>query len=199
MDFLTWFIIFFLIFIITSAIRKVLAKNRENYFLNELQAGQFDKFYQDVESFYTRLLFPKYNLEYLKLNAYIMQDNKEKIDVQFDQLIKLAIYKNQRVDILHKAFEYYVYQEDKKNCDKIMDKIKILDVQELNDYSSMMYDIVISKSTDYIEEMEEDFDSLSKVEKVQIAYLLSIQYKNKGDNKKAKYYENISKSIVEGK
>ena len=36
------------------------------------------------------------------------------------------------------------------------------------------------------------------MQRVTNAYLLSVQYKNKGNEEKAQYYENVSKSLVEG-
>ena len=103
-----------------------------------------------------------------------------------------------KIDILDKAFEYYVYDENQEKCDQIIKEIEKLDDEKILKHTKMMYDIMILKKSNHIKELEKDFDKQPVMQRVTNAYLLSVQYKNKGNEEKAQYYENVSKSLVEG-
>ena len=105
---------------------------------------------------------------------------------------------NAKIDILDKAFEYYVYDENQEKCDQIIKEIEKLDDEKMLKHTKMMYDIMILKKSNHIKELEKDFDKQPVMQRVTNAYLLSVQYKNKGNEEKAQYYENVSKSLVEG-
>lgn len=75
-----------------------------------------------------------------------MQDRKEKIDATFDKLIPMAKDKNAKIDILDKAFGYYVYDENQEKCDQIIKEIEKLDDEKMLKYANMMYDIMILKN-----------------------------------------------------
>lgn len=185
--------------VVVSFILQFLRNLKQKEFLYLLQNNEFDTLYKKIDSFYTKTIFPEYNREYVRLNALIMQDRKEEINAAFDKLIPMAKDKKAWVDILSKAFEYYVYAEDKERCDDILKEIEKLNDEKILKASNLMYDVMILKKSNHIEEMENKFDKLTVSQKVINAYLLSQQYRNKGDKEKAEYYENISKSLVEGK
>ena len=164
----------------------------------KFQNGKFDELYKKIDSFYTKLIFPEYNRDYVRLNALIMQDRKKDIDLTFEKLIIMAKDKKAKIDILNKAFEYYVYEEDKTHCEKIMEEIKKFEDDQWIKLSKMKYDILILKKSNHIEELEKDFDDQPVVQKINNAYLLSEQYRNLGNEEKFKYYLDISKSLIEG-
>lgn len=184
--------------VLISFVLQFLRNSKQKQFMYLLQNNEFDTLYKKIDSFYTKSIFPEYNREYVRLNALIVQDRKEKIDEAFDKLIPMAKDKNARIDILNKAFEYYVYAENKEKCDQIIKEIEKLDDEKMLKYANMMYDIMILKKSNHIDELEDEFDKLSIVQKVTNGFLLSQQYHNKGNIEKARYYENISKSLVEG-
>lgn len=164
-----------------------------------LQNNEFDQLYKELNSFYVKTIFPYYNREYIRLNALMLQGNKEAINKQFEILIPMTTGKKARKDILNKAFEYYVFEQDKECCDPIFKMIKEFGDEEFTKNASVLYDIFILKKSNHIEEFEKGFENLDKFNKVTIATLLIEQYKNKGDLEKAQYYETLSKNIVEGK
>lgn len=184
--------------VITSFVLQFLRNSKQNQFMYLLQNNEFDELYKGVDSLYVKAIFPLYNREYIRLNALIMQDRKADVDAQFDKMIPMAASKKAKIDILNKAFEYYVYNEDKKHCEPIYNQIKELGDEALTKTTTVLYDIMILKKSNHIEELEKDIDKLPAMNKVTNAYLLSVQYRNKGNNEKAEYYEDLSKSIVEG-
>lgn len=184
--------------VLISFMLQLLRNSRQKQFMYLLQNGKFDELYKKIDSFYTKLIFPEYNRDYVRLNALIMQDRKNDIDLTFEKLILMAKDKKAKIDILNKAFEYYVYEEDKRHCEKIMEEIKKFEDDQWIKLSKMKYDILILKKSNHIEELEKDFDVQPVVQKINNAYLLSEQYRNLGNEEKFKYYLDISKSLIEG-
>ena len=95
--------------VLISFVLQFLRNFKQKQFMYLLQNNEFDTLYKKIDSFYTKSIFPEYNREYVRLNALIMQDRKEEIDATFDKLIPMAKDKNAKIDILDKAFGYYVY------------------------------------------------------------------------------------------
>ena len=184
--------------VLISFVLQLLRNSRQKQFMYLLQNGKFDELYKKIDSFYTKLIFPEYNRDYVRLNALIMQDRKKDIDLTFEKLILMAKDKKAKIDILNKAFEYYVYEEDKTHCENIMEEIKKFEDDQWIKLSKMKYDILILKKSNHIEELEKDFDDQPVVQKINNAYLLSEQYRNLGNEEKFKYYLDISKSLIEG-
>lgn len=184
--------------VLISFMLQLLRNSRQKQFMYLLQNGKFDELYKKIDSFYTKLIFPEYNRDYVRLNALIMQDRKNDIDLTFEKLILMAKDKKAKIDILNKAFEYYVYEEDKRHCEKIMEEIKKFEDDQWIKLSKMKYDILILKKSNHIEELEKAFDDQPVVQKINNAYLLSEQYRNLGNEEKFKYYLDISKSLIEG-
>lgn len=184
--------------VLISFMLQLLRNSRQKQFMYLLQNGKFDELYKKIDSFYTKLIFPEYNRDYVRLNALIMQDRKNDIDLTFEKLILMAKDKKAKIDILNKAFEYYVYEENKTHCEKIMEEIKKFEDDQWIKLSKMKYDILILKKSNHIEELEKAFDDQPVVQKINNAYLLSEQYRNLGNEEKFKYYLDISKSLIEG-
>ena len=175
--------------VVVSFVLQFLRNSKQKQFMYLLQNNEFETLYKKIDSFYTKSIFPEYNREYIRLNALIMQDRKEEIDATFDKLIPMA---------KDKAFEYYVYDENQEKCDQIIKEIEKLDDEKMLKFAKMLYDIMILKKSNHIKEIEKDFDKQPAMQRAANAYLLSVQYKNKGNEEKAQYYENVSKSLVEG-
>ena len=86
---------------------------------------------------------------------------------------------------------------DKSKSLELKNKLKEFNDESLNARCQMLYDIFVNKKSKYIDQLEKNFDKLQDSEKMLSAYLLSVQYTNKGDTKKADYYSNLSKDFFE--
>lgn len=185
--------------VVLTIFYQVLRNTKENQLIKAIQNNNFDELDRLLSAKSTKFFIGEYNREYLRLNALMMQGNKKQINASFDKLIPMAKNKKSKFDILTKAFEYYVFEEDKKHCDKLLKEIEKLEDQALLDACKMKYDVLVLKKTNHIAELEKDFDTLPLMQKFTNSFLLSEQYKNAGNPTKAKYYENLTKSLVEGK
>ncbi|MCI6380729.1 MAG: hypothetical protein SO150_07145 [Faecalicoccus sp.] len=128
---------------------------------------------------------------------YLVQNNSKKVDEQYQVTIESAVTKKQKIEIYTNAFEHYVMLADKSKSLELKNKLKEFNDESLNARCQMLYDIFVNKKSKYIDQLEKNFDKLQDSEKMLSAYLLSVQYTNKGDTKKADYYSNLSKDFFE--
>ena len=174
-----------------------LKRKRSDKLVQLIQMGNIDGFMQLAESKLTKFLFPMYNVEYLKLNALILEGNKRKINDQFDKMLKFRLGKKQDEDLSMKAFNYYLGMEDKHRTKDLLERIQKFTNERMKEEVQMMYDIFIVKSSSYIESMEEELKEQNEEQKSITEYLLSVQYENAGNKAKAKEYEELYKKHTE--
>ncbi|WP_415981000.1 hypothetical protein [Faecalicoccus pleomorphus] len=102
--------------------------------LQEKNTGLFQKL---VNSKINLILFPKYNLEYLKLNGYILEKNSEMIEEQFKVLNQYVLSKEQRKDLLLKKLTYYTTTKS----EKAMETLKMISDFKDTDFLSKAQEI----------------------------------------------------------
>ena len=120
-----------------------------------MAAKQWDEFDRLLDGKLTSMLYPRYNRDYLRLNSYLLREDHERASEMFDLLLGLNLPKMQRVDLVIKAFNYYVGQEDRKKSNDIPERAR----------------------------MREDVGD-DPVKRCRLEYLLALQYQNKGDEAK---------------
>lgn len=103
----------------------------------------------------------------------------------------------QRVDLVIKAFNYYVGQEDRKKSKELLHEIKGFEggqAEAVAHECQLMYDTMILKRHNDIPELERMLKEAGddKVKRCRLEYLLALQYQNKGDE--AKFQEFLEKS-----
>ena len=103
----------------------------------------------------------------------------------------------QRVDLVIKAFNYYVGQEDRKKSKELLHEIEGFEggqAEAVAHECQLMYDTMILKRHNDIPELERMLKEAGddKVKSCRLEYLLALQYKNKGDE--AKFQEFLEKS-----
>lgn len=137
---------------------------------------------------FVKLVYPKFNHSYMKLNAYMFMEDHEEITRLFEEMLRMKVSHKQRVDLVTKAFNYYIECNDKEHASMLMEEIETYDDAALKLECRKIYDIFILKKYQYIEEMEARLSQVKGMEKGFLEYLLSLQYENKGDMKKSKQY-----------
>lgn len=175
----------------------ILKKKRMTKLVSLIQTGKLDEFMVLIDSKSTRFLFPGYNVEYLKLNAVIIEGNKRKINDQFDKMLEYRLGKKQDEDLTMKAFNYYLGLEDKHRTKNLLERMQKFNNVRLKEEAQIMYDIFIAKESKYIEQMLEQLKDQNEEQASITEYLLSIQYANAKDKVKAKEYEELYKKHTE--
>lgn len=156
--------------------------------LQLLNKGEYGEYLTLLNSPFVKLVYPKYNRYYMKLNAYMFMEDHEEIMRLLDEMLQMKTSHKQRVDLVTKAFNYYIECDDKQQATQLMEEIETYQDENLKQECRKVYDIFILKKYQYIDEMEEKLKQASGMEKGFLEYLLSLQYENKGDMKKSKQY-----------
>ena len=171
----------------------LLSFHKQKQLLQLLNQKSFEKLHREFSSFWTRILMPKYNLEYIKLNCYLMERNKNQIDAQFEKLFPLKKSSRQQEDLLRKSFEYYLETENKKQCEKILDLMDTLDIKQ---EAQMMFDILLNKKADYIDFLLEKAENCTGENKAVCYTLVAQQYANINDKDSEQKYQTLAKNIL---
>lgn len=184
-------IILFALSIGDSIYRHFKKKSIYNELVQLLANGQYDEFFELIDSKQTRSYYPEYNLTYFKLNAYLMKgDNKEAKRI-FDDLLSRKLPKKQRTDLVVKAFNFYISEEDARRSKKMLDEINTWDIEKnaaLQKDCNRTYNIVIEKKSNYIDEMLKEAESAEGMDKGRLEYFISLQYGYKGNSEKEDEY-----------
>ena len=122
-----------------------------------MAAKQWDEFDRLLDGKLTSMLYPRYNRDYLRLNSYLLREDHERASEMFDLLLGLNLPKMQRVDLVIKAFNYYVGQEDRKKSKELLHEIKGFEGDQAEAVAhecQLMYDTMILKRHNDIPELE---------------------------------------------
>lgn len=183
--------------VVVSITMYVLKKRYFSKLVDLLSQSKFEEFYELSNSGIVAVLFPKFNVEYLKLNAILMEGNKRKINDQFDLLLGMRTSSAQSQEITMKAFNYYVGVEDKHKTKTLLEKINTYNNERMKEEATMTYDVFIQKKWNHIDHLLEEIEDMSEQNRAIYEYLISVQYENKGDSEKAKEYHDLSKKHMD--
>ena len=144
-----------------------------------MAAKQWDEFDRLLDGKLTSMLYPRYNRDYLRLNSYLLREDHKRADEMFDLLLGLNLPKMQRVDLVIKAFNYYVGQEDRKKSKELLHEIKGFEggqAEAVAHECQLMYDTMILKRHNDIPELERMLEDVGDdpVKRCRLEYLLAL-------------------------
>lgn len=147
-----------------------------------------------------RLIYPKYNRLFMRLNAQMCLDDADESRRIIDEMLGLMSTEEQRRVLLLRAFNFFVEQEDYARAKELLEelrKTKDVPAEQLAE-CERTYAIFAEKSSAYVREMEERLRAAKGAERATLLYLLSVQYENHGDAKRAnEYLERAQDEIAE--
>lgn len=166
-----------------------------NKLLKCLQNQEYDKFFKILDSLGCKYFFAPFNREHMRLNAYFMMGDGEKIRNQFDLILNMHINKKQRLDVSMKAFYFYVDEEDKVKAKEILDKLQGVSDETMYEQCNLIYEILLLKKTDYIDVMEEHVKECEPgFDRGMFHYLLALQYSYLNEHKKEMAHLRVAKT-----
>lgn len=180
-------VVVFLFFIIYTGIQ-IYIKNK---LIEFLESKDFESFYNLLNTTITKIVLPPYNIEYMKLNGYMMQNRKKDIDRQFEFLLKLRKNKQQTQDLLQRGMQYYIDKKDSRKCHLFLENMKNIMPKQVIEEATYMLDILVDEKSCYIEEMKNKINDVSENQKPVYYFLIQKQYENCNDMKNAKLYEDL--------
>lgn len=177
-----------IVIIVVIWIATVIIKRLRYRKLEELLATQqFDAFFTLVDSLSTRMLFPANSLTYMKLNACLMNGDDEQTTAIFDDLLARRMGGRERADLVLKAFNFFVSVGDGKRSKALLTEVEGWGQQfaSTKHECRQMYDVMISKKTNRIAEMQRELKDATGERRGQLEFLLALQYEYKGNRKQS--------------
>lgn len=162
-----------------------------------LAKGDFENYIKLVDRPLTSILYPKYNVLFLRLNATMALSDAEQTERTIEQMAKLKMNDEQRLALAVKAFSFYVDVEDKRKAKEALKYIEKHGGKEAARVNRRTYDIFLKKSSAYISEMEHALEKAAPSDEVMLCQLLAVQYENKGDHKKAAAYRERVERVMD--
>lgn len=162
-----------------------------------LAKGDFESYLKLVDRPLTSILYPKYNVLFLRLNATMALSDAEQTERTIEQMAKLKMSDEQRLALAVKAFNFYVDVEDKRKAKEALKYIEKHGGKEAAGVNRRTYDIFLKKSSAYISEMEHALEKATPSDEVMLCQLLAVQYENKGDHEKAAAYRERVECVMD--
>lgn len=162
-----------------------------------LAKGDFESYIKLVDRPLTSILYPKYNVLFLRLNATMALSDAEQTERTIEQMAKLKMNDEQRLALAVKAFSFYVDVEDKRKAKEALKYIEKHGGKEAARVNRRTYDIFLKKSSAYISEMEHALEKATPSDEVMLCQLLAVQYENKGDHERAAAYRERVERVMD--
>ena len=186
-----------LVSVLPGMLRGVIANKAQNQFMS----GDFDGVIKTLSGPVASFCLPKYNQEFMRLNAYEAKQDVEGVQRTLDAMLGLRATPEQRRILLSRA----LMQGDEERATHVLDLIDshvgkcqgdaLEAAKELKRDSRQTFNIAFRGSYAYIAEMEHALAGADADERARLNYYLSLQYGNKGDEKRSReYLDRIAKS-----
>ena len=152
------------------------------------ERGDFEGCLRLLDGPLVRLIYPRYNLLYMRLNAQMcLQDDDESRRI-IEEMLGLRASDEQRLVLLLRAFNFFVEQQDYARAKELLEELRQKAAPEQLAECERTYAIFAEKSSAYIKEMEAELREAGPADRTKLLYLLSVQYENKGDARRANEY-----------
>lgn len=161
-----------------------------------LREGDLENYLKVLDRPLTNVLYPKYNVLFMRLNALLAMDDAEKTAAVIREMGSLKMNDEQRIALAVKAFTFYVEIEDELHAHEVLEYLEANGDESMAKANRRTYDIFLKGSHAYIDEMESALSDASGVEEALLCQMLAIQYDNKGDkDRSASYRERAERSL----
>lgn len=179
-------------------IRKKLLKN----YLTLLQNNDIKAIKDLMATKLAKICIPPFNREYLLLNAYLKLKDDKQIDTQVNNIMDHGPMNSKQKSTLAKSV-FYIYV-DKKNAsmiDRLLEMVSTTNDHALYRQMDMVNDTLISGGIKYYDELKSDLEdeeyTKNNEDTPYLEFLLSVIYKNMGNESKSKEYK--SKALEDSK
>lgn len=172
-----------------------------------LNEGNYDQYYQILDSFACKMTFSAFDRENMRLSGYIAQNRKDDIENLFKMMMHMRIKSKQKITLGTRGFYYYLEQGRVKKARDMIDFVKANGPESSYKDLDMQYSILLKKESKYIDEIKAKIDAIwngkdpldgdKKMVVGTFQYLIGLQYSYTNDLENMKLYfdqalENIS-------
>lgn len=172
-------------------IRKKLLKN----YLTLLQNNDIKAIKDLMATQLANICIPPFNREYLLLNAYLKLKDDKQIDTQVNNIIDhVPMNSKQKSALAKSVFYIYVDEKNASMIDRLLEMVSTTNDHALYRQMDMVNDTLISGGIKYYDELKSDLEdeeyTKNNEDTPYLEFLLSVIYKNMGNESKSKEYKN---------
>ncbi len=161
------------------------------------EKGDFEGCLRVLDGPVVKIVYPRYNQLYMRLNAQMCLADADASRRTIDEMLELSSSDKQRLVLLLRAFNFFVEQEDYERADELLEELREKSSPEQLAGCERTYAIFAEKSAAYVDQMEAELKDATGPERTTLLYLLSVQYENKGDVKRANEYLEQVRNVFE--
>lgn len=191
-----------IVLIATTAVYFILEQVMRSRHLNKfallLRDDRCDEALDLLDKPGSKWLYPPFNREYMKLNAYLVKDDAEGASRQIDILLTMRSSKKQRSEVILKAYRFYMEHERYKDAKPLLDEIEKTAERPVADESRLIWEIFAENGSSHIGEMEEQYEKAkSPQQRMRLALLIAAQYENAHDGAKVSEWRDKANGAAE--
>ena len=177
--------------IIPVIIRKKLLKN----YLTLLQNNDIKAIEDLMATKLAKICIPPFNREYLLLNAYLKLNDETQINHKVNYMIDhVPMNSKQKSTLAKSVFYIYVDKNNASMIDRLLKMVSTTNDHALYRQMDMVNDTLISGGIKYFDELKSDLEddefTRNNEDTPYLEFLLSVIYKNIGNESKSKEYKN---------
>ena len=161
------------------------------------EKGDFEGCLRVLEGPVAKIVYPRYNQLYMRLNAQMCLADTDASRRTIDEMLELNSSDKQRLVLLLRAFNFFVEQEDYERAGELLGELREKASPEQLAGCERTYAIFAEKSSAYVDQMEAELKDATGAERTTLLYLLSVQSENKGDVKRANEYLEQVRDVFE--
>lgn len=154
-------------------------------------AGLYDDAFKTLNTFFARILLPTFRQYTLRFMVHEARGEREMATRMMELMLRMRNSKKRQAQVTVMGFNYFITIDDKKRAKELLSDVKQRCDQTVAADCQLTYDIMCGKRHDYIERMEGMLDSADPALKSKLYLLIAKQYRNAGDAKSAKKYEQM--------
>lgn len=162
-----------------------------------LREGDLEKYLGLLDRPLTNVLYPKYNVLFMRLNAALAMDDTERTAHIIREMGSLKMSDKQKMALTAKAFAFYVEIEDEPHARKALEYLEAHADESMARANRRTYDIFLKGSFAYIDEMERSLSDAQPVEEALLCQMLAVQYDNKGDRGRSASYRERAERLLD--
>ena len=179
-------------------VEQIMRSTRLNKYALLLREGRCDEALDLLDKPGSKWLYPPFNREYMKLNAYLVKDDVEGASRQIDVLLTMRSSKNQRSEAVVKAYRFYMEHERYKDAKPLLEEIENTAEKPVAEESRLMWEIFAENDTSHIPEMEKQYEEAKgPQQRMRLALLIATQYENAHNKAKVAEWRNKANDAAE--
>lgn len=177
--------------IIPVIIRKKLLKN----YLTLLQNNDIKAIEDLMATKLAKICIPPFNREYLLLNAYLKLNDETQINHKVNYMIDhVPMNSKQKSTLAKSVFYIYVDKNNASMIDRLLEMVSTTNDYALYRQMDMVNDTLICGGIKYFDDLKSDLEddgfTKNNEDTPYLEFLLSVIYKNMGNESKSKEYKN---------